>query len=30
VLVDARFADEARRILALTPVAPAERRDHPV
>jgi hypothetical protein len=30
VLVDAQFADEARRILALTPVAPAERRDHPV
>jgi ascorbate-specific PTS system EIIC-type component UlaA len=30
VLVDAQFADEARRILTLTPVAPAERRDHPV
>ena len=30
VLVDAQFADEARRILALTPVAPAERREHPV
>jgi hypothetical protein len=25
-----QFADEARRVLALTPVAPAERRDHPV
>jgi len=30
VLVDAQFADEARRVLALTPVAPAERRDHPI
>lgn len=30
VLVDAQLADEARRILTLTPVAPAERRDHPV
>lgn len=29
VLVDAQFADEARRLLT-TPVAPAERRDHPV